>query len=40
MLSHVSDHATVTTVQKDDGCDSQRKKIRPGGGAFMLGSEH
>lgn len=36
MLSHVSDHATVTKVQKDDGCDSQRKNISLGGNSFML----
>lgn len=34
--SHVSDHATVTKVQKDDGGDSQRKNMRPSSNSFMF----
>lgn len=40
LLSHVSDHATVTKVQTDDGSDSQRKNISLGGRSLMSSREY
>lgn len=40
LLSQVSDHATVTKVQTEDGSDSQRKNISLGGRSLMSSREY
>lgn len=40
LLSHVSDHVTVTKVQTDDGSDNQRQNISLGGRSLMSSREY